>query len=262
VIGLGVVLALVLLPVLALWLWQRRIVFAADSGDPGPAADWLPGSRDVALHTADGIELTAWYLPATAGCDVSVLVVPGNGGNRAGRADLAGRLHDRGYGVLLLDYRGYGGNPGSPTEDGVLLDGRAALAFLQDTVPDHRLVYFGESLGGAIATRLAITDPPAALVLRSPFVDLASAASVQFPWLPVRWMLWDELPVRDLIGQVPSPVAVIYGDADSVIPPAQSAEVAAAAGVPPVVVPGADHNDPALVSGPQVIGAVAAGVSC
>ena len=237
-------------------------MFPADTSDPGPAAGWLPGARDVVLHTSDGVDLTAWYLPADAGCEVTVLVAPGNGGNRAGRTELALRLHDRGYGVLLLEYRGYGGNPGSPDDEGLLLDARAALGFLREQVPAGRLVYFGESIGGAVVTRLAVSDPPAALVLRSPFVDLASAASVQFPWLPVRRLLWDDLPVRDLVGQIEAPVTVVYGDADSIIPPAQSIEVAAAAAARTVVVPGADHNDAALVHGPLVIDAVAAATPC
>ena len=200
-IALGIVLALVLLPILGLWVLQRRLVFPADTSDPGPAAGWLPGARDVVLHTSDGVDLTAWYLPADAGCEVSVLVAPGNGGNRAGRTELAVRLHDRGYGVLLLEYRGYGGNPGSPTRKGCCSMPGRHWGSSASSAPD-RLVYFGESLGGAVVARLAVSDPPAALVLRSPFVDLASAASVQFPWLPVRRLLWDDSAgARDLVGQ-------------------------------------------------------------
>lgn len=255
---LGALLLILLVPVGALWVFQRRVVFQPDNSDPGPAAVAVPGARDVELHTADGLTLAAWYLPARVGCQQTVLVAPGNAGNRAGRAELASRLGDRGLGVLLLDYRGYGGNPGSPTEDGLLLDAVAAWDFLH-LETEHRLIYFGESLGGAVVSALSVTRPPAALVLRSPFIDLASAAQQLYPWLPVRWMLWDRLPVRDLISGLDVPLTVIYGESDSLIPPEQSIAVAAAAPSAStlIAVPGADHNDADLVYGPAVIDAVA-----
>src|SRR5262249_11966149 len=156
------------------------------------------------------------------------------------------------FSVLLLDYRGYGGNPGSPTEDGLLADARAARAYLLDQgVPAERVIYFGESLGAAVATRLAVEQPPAALRLRSPFSSLAALGSPHYPLLPVRLLLRDRFPVTGLIGQVTVPIAVVYGSADTVVPPEQSAAVAAAAGGPvrAVEVPGADHNDAALCEG-------------
>ena len=251
------VAVVILVPVLALWLLQRRIVFQPDTADPGPAGAAISGARDVVLATADGLQLHAWYLPAAADCPRTVLVAPGNAGNRAGRAELARALGKRGLGVLLLDYRGYGGNQGSPDEDGLLLDARAGLDFLQAEVPHHRLTYFGESLGSAVVVALARRSPPAALVLRSPFTDLASVAAEQFPWLPVRWMLWDEFPVLQPLSSMSVPVTVIYGERDSLIPPEQSLAVAEAATVSTtVVVPGADHNDAALVHGPVVIDSV------
>lgn len=259
---LAAALLLLMVPVGALWALQRRLVFQPSTVDPGPAATAIPGARDVWLQTSDGLELRAWYLPST-GCDVTVLVTPGNAGNRAGRAALAGGLGDRGLGVLLLDYRGYGGNPGNPTAAGLLTDATAAVAFLRNESAD-RLLYFGESLGGAVAVALAEqVAAPVAVVLRSPFVDLAAVAAEQFPVLPVRLMLWDELPVRDVVARLQVPVTTVYGERDSLIPPAQSLAVAdAAAFGHTVMVPGAGHNDAALVHGPLVIEAVLAAASC
>ena len=90
-----------------------------------------------------------------------------------------------GFGVLLFDYRGYGGNPGSPTESGLALDVRAAFRFLVEEagVPPQRLLYYGESLGAAVVTELATEHPPAGLLLRSPFVDLAAVGQVHYPFL-------------------------------------------------------------------------------
>ena len=103
---------------------------------------------------------------------MAVLFAPGNGGNRAGRAGLAEVRSDRGLAVLLMDYRGYGGNPGSPSEDGLAADADSAVAALQEVgYPPHRTIYFGESLGSGVVAALQARHPPAGIVLRSPFTD-------------------------------------------------------------------------------------------
>ena len=161
-----------------------------------------------------------------------MLVANGNGGHRGLRAPLARALPEAGLAVLLFDYRGYGGNPGSPTEEGLARDVRAARAFLVEEagVPPDRLLYFGESLGAAVVTELATEHPPAGLVLRSPFVDLAAVAAVHYPFLPVRALLRDRFPVAEQVARVDVPTTVVYGSADSIVPPSQSRAVAAAAG--------------------------------
>lgn len=216
----------------------------------------------MVLHTADGFDLAAWYLPAATGCTSTVLVLPGNGGNRAGRAPLAAALGAHGLGVLLVDYRGYGGNPGSPDEDGLLLDATAAADFLRAEVPGHRVTYFGESLGGAVAVALAQARRPAAVVLRSPFTELAAVAAAQFPWLPVRLMLRDTFAVEAVVAAMDVSLTVIHGERDTLIPPRQSLAVAAAGGGAVVMVPGADHNDAALAHGPMVVEAVVEAAGC
>ncbi|MET0862921.1 MAG: alpha/beta fold hydrolase [Nakamurella sp.] len=260
-VGAGVLILLVG----ALWAFQRRLIYQPEQAAPGRATDFLVAGQDVVLHTADGLDLTAWYLPAENGCRSTVLIAPGNAGNRAGRAPLATTLADRGLGVLLLEYRGYGGNTGRPDEAGLLTDATAALEFLTAEMPKSasqqpQLIYFGESLGAAVLTSLAVQHPPSALVLRSPFTDLATAAGVAFPFLPVRRMLWDQWPLADELSRVTVPTTVIYGTADTVIPPELSLAVADAAGGPVTVidVQGANHNDPELLDGPAVIDAVLA----
>lgn len=225
-----------------------------------PAEAFLPGALDVVLETEDGLELGAWYLPAAAAGAPAVLVVSGNGGSRELRAPLARALAEQGLSVLLFDYRGYGGNPGSPSEQGLARDVRAARRFLLEVagVPGDRLLYYGESLGAAVVTELATEHPPAGLVLRSPFEDLASVASVHYPLLPVRALLRDQYPVAQHIAEVDAPTTVLYGTADSLVPPGQSRSVAAAASrlhrlVP---IPGPDHNDVVLVAGDRVVQAV------
>ncbi len=259
-LGAGLVLLVVVgAPLTAVWLLQRRLIYFPDTAVP-PAGGVLPGAQEITLQTEDGLALGAWYVaPSGADRGITVLITPGNAGSRALRAPLARRLAAVGFAVLLLDYRGYGGNPGSPSEHGLITDARAARAYLADhDMPAERLIYFGESLGAAVATRLAAEQPPGALVLRSPFTSLAAVGSRHYPLLPVRLLLRDRFPVTELIGQVRVPTAVIYGSADTIVPPEQSAAVAAAAGGPvrAVQVAGADHNDAALVEGNVLIAAV------
>ena len=229
------------------WVLQRRLIYLP-AGQPAAAPEQLlEGGSAVVLHTEDGLDLTAWHAPATGpATGITVLVLPGNAGSRAARVPLARALSAAGFDVLLLDYRGYGGNPGSPTEEGLAADARAAHRHLvaERGVPPARLVLFGESLGAAVATRLALERPVAGLVLRSPFTSLADVGAQHYPFLPVRALLRDRFPIRQTIGTVTVPVTVVAGDADEIVPPEQSQAVAAAVGASYIEVAGARHNDP------------------
>jgi fermentation-respiration switch protein FrsA (DUF1100 family) len=254
-------LAVVVLLLALLWGFQRKLVYFPAAGPVPSASTVLTGGQDVELETADGLRLGAWFVPAR-GSDggFTVLVANGNGGNRSHRAALADALSARGFSVLLFDYRGYGGNPGSPAEDGLALDVRAAREHLVSArgVPDERLLYFGESLGAAVVVELAAEHPPARLLLRSPFGDLASVGREHYPLLPVGLLLRDRYPLADQLRELQVPVTVVYGSADSIVPPEQSRAVATAAPrlLDVVEVAGADHNDRALLDGDELVDAV------
>ena len=259
-LGAAAVVVLFTLVVGLLWAFQRSLIYLPDDGPVGAATEQVPGARDVTLTTGDGLQLGAWYLPAAAPDAPAVLVANGNGGHRGMRAPLARALNEQGLAVLLFDYRGYGGNPGSPSEDGLALDVRAAREFLlrEAKVPPERLLYFGESLGAAVVTELATEHPPAGLVLRSPFVDLASVGAEHYPFLPVRLLLRDRYPVAEQIGRIRVPTTVVYGSGDSIVPPGQSRAVADAAGRLHrlVEVPGAAPHHLVLLDGVAVVTAV------
>ena len=256
-----VVVTLILGTVVAvLWALQRQLIYFPDTTPVPPVSGIIPGGRDVTLHTADGLELGAWFVPAAGSADtgMAVLVVPGNGGNRVDRAEFAEELARRGLAVLLVDYRGYGGNPGTPSEDGLAADADAAVGALTELgYPPDRTVYFGESLGSGVVAALQVRHPPAGVVLRSPFTELADVGAHHYPWLPVRALLRDRFPVASHLAASDVPVTVIYGDGDSVVPTALSARVAdrAPSLAERVVLPGADHNDPVMF-GPRVADAV------
>jgi len=256
-----VVLAMMGLMLALLWAMQRHLIYLPSRTTVPPAAEILERARDVRLQTSDGLAIGAWFIPSAAhGEGVTVLVANGNAGDRSLRAPLAQALADRGLGVLLFDYRGYGGNPGRPSEEGLGRDVRAAYRFLvdQERVPPGRLLYFGESLGAAVMTELAVKHPPGGMVLRSPFVDLASVGRVHYPFLPVRTLLRDRYPLAEQLAKIDVPTTVVYGTEDSIVPPVQSRAVAEAARglVRLVAVEGANHTDLSLLDGAELVNAV------
>ncbi len=257
--SLATVLVAILLLLALIWIFQRRLIYLPSIRPVPPASRLLDNAEDVTLKTKDGLELGAWFVSPSGQANIGVLVANGNAGDRSFRAPLARALADRGFAVLLFDYRGFGGNPGTPTEKGLALDARAALDFMvkhAGLAPD-RLLYFGESLGTGVVTELATAHPPAGLVLRSPFVDLASIGRIHYPYLPVRLLLKDRYPVARQLAGLQVPTTVIYGEVDSIVPPSQSRAVAEAAQDAVLVeVPGANHNDRALLDSPALIEAV------
>jgi uncharacterized protein len=245
------------------WSQQRRLIYYPWPGRVPPAASVLPGGQEVVLETEDGIRLGAWFVPAPGSTPrgPAVLVCNGNAGSRALRAPLAAALARAGLSVLLFDYRGFGGNPGRPSEEGLAADARAARAWLaaRPEVDPSRIAYFGESLGAAVALRLAVERPPAALVLRSPFTSLADVGRLHYPWLPVRLLLADRYPSAERVADLTVPLLVVAGEHDRIVPAALSRRLYDAAAEPKrfVLVPGADHNDTALLDGRQLVGEIA-----
>lgn len=258
--AVSVAMIAVVVVLLLLWTFQRNLIYFPDTSAVPPASEVIPEALDVTLKTADGLSLGAWFAPPSRAADtgMAVLVAPGNAGNREGRSEFAELLSANGFAVLLMDYRGYGGNPGRPSEAGLALDADAAVAALTELgYPPDRTIYFGESLGTGVVSALQERQPPAGVVLRSPFTQLADVGSYHYPWLPVRALLRNRFPVLDLMSRSEVPATVIYGDADSVVPPELSRRVAdgAASLNEVVVLPGANHNDPVMF-GDQVVEAV------
>ena len=245
-----------------LWLAQRSLIYFPHSRVPAPAAAGLPQAEVASFTTEDGLDLEAWFVPARQpSADRTIVVFNGNAGNRAHRGILAVSFAELGFATLLVDYRGYGGNPGLPSERGLYRDARAALRYLasRGDVNMARVVFFGESLGAAVAVELATEFQPSALILRSPFSSMTRIGAHHYPLLPVRQFLRDRYPSIDRIGNLTCPLLVIAGDDDRVVPFEDTQRLFDAAHQPKqlVVIEGADHNDEELMWGPRVIGAIA-----
>jgi fermentation-respiration switch protein FrsA (DUF1100 family) len=252
----------VIAAILALvWTMQRRLMYFPSGGVPTPSEIGLTDVEPVTFQTTDGLGLSGWFLAASGPSPrVTVLVFNGNAGNRSHRGPLAAAFHRHRLQVLLFDYRGYGGNPGAPTENGLAADSRAARAYLagRRDVDSSRIVYFGESLGTAVAINLAVEHPPAALVLRSPLTSMADVGQHHYPFLPVRLLLRDRFAAIDQIRLIRVPLLVVAGGHDRIVPIENSRRLYDAAVAPKtlLVLPDADHNDYELLAGDEMIQAV------
>jgi len=201
-----------------LYLFQRHLLYFPERSRPALGELAALGVREVTYATTDGLVLLAWYLSPPEGRPV-VAYFHGNGGNIGHRGERLARFARAGYGVLLAEYRGYGGNPGSPSEEGLHADAAAALDFLaQQGIAGKRVVLFGESLGSAVAIRAAAWREAGALILESPFTSIADVAQHHYPFVPVSLLLRDRFECLPLIGQVTAPILMLQGGSDRVVP--------------------------------------------
>jgi len=228
-----------------LYAYQRDFLYFPDLRKPDASSIGLAGLKEVQLDTSDGLHLLAWYVPPPEGKPV-VLYFPGNGGNLNNRGDRLLRLANAGMGVLMPEYRGYGGNAGNPSESSFYTDAEAAMAFLRnDGIADDRIVLYGESLGTGVATRLASEHKVAALILEAPYTSITAMAAAQFYFLPISLMLKDRFGSLSRIGNIHAPILVLQGDRDEIVPPALGQQLFAAAPEPKELwsARGGGHND-------------------
>jgi uncharacterized protein len=175
---------------------------------------------DVEIATEDGERLHGWWVPASGAPRLGhVLLLHGNAGNIGDRVPHIELLAGAGFDVLAFDYRGYGRSSGRPGEPGTYLDARAARAALvrQDGVDPARIVYLGESLGGAIALELALAAPPAGLVLQSTFTSIRDMARLHYPFIP-RAAVPDAYPSLRLVTDLRAPLLCLHGERDEIVP--------------------------------------------
>jgi uncharacterized protein len=212
------------------------------------------------VETEDGERLRAWWVPARAEVLGHVLLCHGNGGNIGDRVPNLSLLTAAGFDVLAFDYRGYGRSSGRPSERGTGLDARAARAALlrRDGVDPERVIYLGESLGGAVALALALEHPPAGLVLQSAFTSVRDIARFHYPFLPAA-LVPDAYPSLRLIPALRAPLLVLHGDRDDIVPLMHGEELFEAAPDPKrlEVLPDVGHNDLIARAGRLWIAAIA-----
>jgi len=227
-------------------LEQRYIYFPDRQLIATPAAAGL-AYEEVRFAAADGVRLHGWYLPGKEHLPL-VLFCHGNAGNISHRLESLRLLHGLGLSIFIFDYRGYGQSEGAPGEEGTYADARGALVWLQQRGwTPAQLLYFGESLGAAVALQLAVEKPPAGLVLEAPFTSIAAMGLHHYSLLYflLGWLLDARYDNLAKIGKVRSPLLIIQGAVDTIVPAAMSRRLYEAANEPKTLrlIPGAGHND-------------------
>ena len=217
---LGGVIAIYLALLALLFVMQRRLLFVPNTQRPDLADAALgPKMRPIEIATVDGLRLLAWYQPPAGNPGALMLYLHGNAGHIGNRSDRVRPYLEAGFGVLLAEYRGFGGNPGRPNEAGFYSDARAALDFLaKQGVATKRIVLYGESLGTGVAVQMAIEREYGALVLEAPYTSVAAVAQSRYWMFPVRSLVLDRFDSLSKIGRVRCPVFVMHGERDQVIP--------------------------------------------
>ena len=203
--------------VVLLYFVQRALMYFPDTTGIPPAAAGLPAAQEIVLDTADGERLIAWHLPPRGDQPV-VLYLHGNGGALSHRAERFRALTADGTGLVAIDYRGYGGSSGRPTETGLLIDAETAYTFTSAHYPAARIAVWGESLGTGVATALAAERPIGRLVLEAPFTSAVDLAARHYPFVPVRWLMKDQFRSDLHIGSVKAPLLVLHGARDPIVP--------------------------------------------
>ncbi|MBI2554682.1 MAG: alpha/beta hydrolase [Candidatus Rokubacteria bacterium] len=208
------------------------------------------GYRDVWFQAEDGVRLHGWLVPGRR--PTTLLWFHGNAGNISHRLDNIREIHQRlGIGVFIFDYRGYGQSEGSPTEAGLYRDARAAREALVRSlgIPSERIVYFGRSLGGAVALELTLTHPPPGLILESPFLSVQAMANRTLPGSG--FLFKSRFDSLAKIGRLRVPLLILHGDADEVVPYEHGRRLWEAASEPKAfyTIARAHHNDTYLVGG-------------
>jgi hypothetical protein len=215
-----------------------------------------PGVEERWLTATDGTRLHAWWA-CPAGARARLLWSHGNAGNIASRADVLTALAARGLAVLAYDYRGYGRSGGRPSEAGVHRDAEGAYAsLLAAGVPAGRIVAFGESLGGAVAIRLAVERPCAGVAVVATFTNMRDVARHHYG--PLGLLAGRRFDSTALLPRLRVPLLVVHGERDEIVPVALGEALFALAPEPKrfLHVPGAHHND--VLAHPAALDAIAA----
>ncbi len=216
-------------------------------------ARWKLPFEEAFFPTADGLTLHGWFVPRE-GARTTLILVHGNGGNISHRLEMMALFHTRlNAHLFIFDYRGYGKSGGAPSEEGTYQDGEAALQYLgaRRDVDPRRIVYFGQSLGAAVAVEMALRHPPLGLILEAPFTSVQEMTNRAIPLLPLGFLFRTRYDSLSKIGRVTAPLLLLHGDRDTIVPFEMGRRIFEAAGEPKefYTIRGADHNDTYFVGG-------------
>ncbi len=226
-----------------MYVFQRSFVFKPAGVLASPAESGLEAVQSEKMGMSDGTSVTVWRAAPNIDGAPTVLYFHGNSGNLSTRAARYRQILESGFGLYAPTYRGYAGSEGQPSETGLISDALEHFDRLSKETTD--IVIHGESLGTGVATAVAAQRKPIALILEAPYTATVDVAAEAYPWLPVAFLMKDQFPSRERIGAVSSPVMIIHGTDDTIIPFEHGQALYEKAGEPKtfVAIDGAGHGD-------------------
>ena len=243
-LGVGL-LCLYLVVLVAGFLLQHKLLYPADPVRVAPAAAGLVDVRELEIPAPDGTRVLAWYGKAKPG-QPTLLYFHGNGGSLENRTPRIDRFMAEGWGVMMMTYRGYGGSTGKPSEADNIADAIRTYDTLTSLgVAQRDIVLYGESLGTGVASRVAMERPSAGLILDAPYTSIPDVAAANFWFLPVRLMMRDRYETVRIIDKINTPLLILHGARDAMIPVRMGRELMRLAKEPKTFVelPRGGHSD-------------------
>eukprot|EP00471_Norrisiella_sphaerica_P000750 CAMPEP_0184485318 /NCGR_PEP_ID=MMETSP0113_2-20130426/6943_1 /TAXON_ID=91329 /ORGANISM="Norrisiella sphaerica, Strain BC52" /LENGTH=357 /DNA_ID=CAMNT_0026866713 /DNA_START=135 /DNA_END=1208 /DNA_ORIENTATION=+ len=231
------------------YTFQRNLIYLPFGGRPS-LPNHLTGIQNVAVVASDGVITEGWHLKGEGrGLGVTLVMFHGNGGHRGHRLGWALAVRKTlGVNILLTDPRGYAGNKGSPTEDGLYEDGVAALKWAREVI-GGKMVLYGESIGGGVAVEVAKRanedgNPVDGVILQAAFTSLTDVATGTYPFLFPQYLLIDKYDNYNKIDKIKAPLMIIHGTKDEIVPYNHGLRLYRRAKSPKMMltVPNGDHN--------------------
>ncbi len=224
---------------------QREYQYTLGGTRSTPEAAAAAGFTEVKIATADGERLDGWWRPPPATERGVVLFLHGTPGTVPDQVWRLDQLKHSGLGILAIDWRGYGGSTGDPTELGLRADARAGFDFIRAAAPQSKIAVFGESLGTGPAVALARDRPVAGVLLNAPYASVRRLFELRGLPIPYRWLMKDPFDSEALVGGVTAPLLILHGTDDPAIPVAEAHRLYDAAHEPKMIfiADGAGHLD-------------------
>ncbi len=217
-LGLAILGVLAAAIFLMLRRFEQNLVYQPSRQLDASAGELGRPCEDVLIPADGDVRLGAWYFPAADKGAPVMLVCHGNAGNISHRLDLCAVLLEAGAGVLMFDYRGYGRSSGKPDEEGTYRDAQAAYRWLREKgVAGTNIIGYGESLGGGVASELALREPLGGLILQSTFTSVPDLGAELFPWLPVRLIGRIRYDTRSKLPRLKIPILILHSRQDELI---------------------------------------------
>jgi len=235
-----------LILIISLFIFQRSFLYLPAKEKVDSVYFLNTGLEEISLKTKDGLVLKSWIKEPKSQDKYTILIFHGNGGHVGHRVNKFAPFINAGYGLFLLEYRGYADNPGKPNEKGLLYDALAAIEFLsKNKIKSEKIILYGESLGCGIAVKLSSQAEFAATVLEAPYTSIADVAQKHYWYLPAKWLIFDQYNIIDIIDTIRSPLLILHGEKDNVVDISFGKKVFSAAKEPKksLFVPNANHNN-------------------